>query len=108
MTTHDADYEKKKEKLEQGIAKCRDTISLMEVKLKKVLDRVKSVSSSSPSKNRRAGKKRVDPDMSANASSLMEESKDRIETSMSHEPSMNEESKSYGLKLRSSNKREGR
>lgn len=40
--TPDADYDSKKEKIEQGIKKCRDTISVMEVKLKKVLDRVKS------------------------------------------------------------------
>ena len=41
-STHDHEYETKKEKIEQGISKCRDTITVMEVKLKKVLDRVKS------------------------------------------------------------------
>lgn len=34
-------YEQRQRKLEAGIAKCRDTISVMEVKLKKVLERVK-------------------------------------------------------------------
>ena len=42
MTPHDQEYDSKKLKIEQGISKCRDTISVMEVKLKKVLDRVKS------------------------------------------------------------------
>ena len=35
------DYDFRRQKLEAGITKCRDTISVMEVKLKKVLDRVK-------------------------------------------------------------------
>jgi len=34
-------YDQRRVKLEAGITKCRDTISVMEVKLKKVLDRVK-------------------------------------------------------------------
>jgi len=40
LTPDDDSYESKCEKIERGIAKCRDTIIVMEVKLKKVLDRV--------------------------------------------------------------------
>mmetsp|Transcript_29063 Transcript_29063/g.36035 ORF Transcript_29063/g.36035 Transcript_29063/m.36035 type:complete len:99 (+) Transcript_29063:1250-1546(+) len=40
-TCTDHDYEYRRQKLEAGISKCRDTITVMEVKLKKVLDRVK-------------------------------------------------------------------
>jgi len=71
MTSHDGDYDSKKEKIEQGIAKCRETISVMEVKLKKVLDRVKSSQAShSPSKKRqsRSGSQ-------SNSNSFTEESK---------------------------------
>ena len=52
------DYDFRRQKLEAGITKCRDTISVMEVKLKKVLDRVKQHGSgpqhqnASPSKQR--------------------------------------------------------
>lgn len=57
MTTHDEEYDVKREKIEKGITKCRDTINVMEVKLKKVLDRVMkksaSRSSGSPSKKQR-------------------------------------------------------
>ena len=46
---NDPEYEHKKTKLETGIAKCRDTISVMEVKLKKVLERVKGSQKNSAS-----------------------------------------------------------
>ena len=43
----DASYDTKCDKIEKSIAKCRDTISVMEVKLKKVLERVKREQTSS-------------------------------------------------------------
>lgn len=52
----EADYDFRRQKLEAGITKCRDTISVMEVKLKKVLDRVKqhggAHANASPTKSR--------------------------------------------------------
>ena len=45
-------YEKRRQKLEAGIIKCRDTISVMEVKLKKVLDRVKKAGEASHEKKK--------------------------------------------------------
>ena len=43
----DESYESKREKIEKGISKCRDTIIMMEVKLKKILDRVQKDQTSS-------------------------------------------------------------
>ena len=40
MAQNDPDFEVRKDKLEQSIAKCRKTISVIEVKLQKVLTRV--------------------------------------------------------------------
>lgn len=74
MTPQDETYDSKREKIEKGIAKCRDTISVMEVKLKKVLDRVKK-DQSSQRKQREQPKK----DQLANfmlSRSMVEESKD--------------------------------
>ena len=70
-STRDTDYQSKREKIEKGIAKCRDTISVMEVKLKKVLDKVKQAQSSrSPNKKRRS---QVAKDMNASTSSRRNE-----------------------------------
>ena len=63
----DADYEGKKAKLERSIAKCRDTITVMEVKLKKVLDRVKGASPKKP--------RTLSRDVNMSNISLLEESK---------------------------------
>lgn len=55
VTPNDPDFTSKKAKVEQGISKCRETISAMEVKLKKVLDRVKNTQAShSPVKKRQS------------------------------------------------------
>ena len=40
MAQNDPDFEVRKDKIEQSIAKCRKTISVIEVKLQKVLTRV--------------------------------------------------------------------
>ena len=40
LAQDDPEYAQRKEKLEQSITKCRDTISVIEVKLQKVLSRV--------------------------------------------------------------------
>ena len=53
MSTPDEDHESKKERIERGISKCRDTITVMEKKLKKVLDRVKQSQQSNASKKKR-------------------------------------------------------
>jgi len=77
LSGHDVDYHSKKEKIEQGITKCRDTISVMEVKLKKVLDRVKnsqsSQSASSPSKQARSRRSRTNSQTGSQSGSFIEE-----------------------------------
>ena len=67
MAVDDAEYEAKKEKLERSIAKCRDTINVMEVKLKKVLDRVKGAAPKKP--------RTLSRDQNMSNISLLEESK---------------------------------
>ena len=67
MAVDDAEYEVKKAKLERSIAKCRDTITVMEVKLKKVLDRVKGASPKKP--------RTLSRDQNMSNMSLLEESK---------------------------------
>lgn len=74
MTPQDETYDTKREKIEKGIAKCRDTISVMEVKLKKVLDRVKKDQTSS--RKQREPKKGDQLASFMLTKSMMEESKD--------------------------------
>ena len=80
MTPHDQEYDSKKLKIEQGISKCRDTISVMEVKLKKVLDRVKSSQSSGSSPKKRSSRhasshSNTNSNSNSNSRSFVEESK---------------------------------
>ena len=67
LATDDAEYEAKKEKLERSISKCRDAITVMEAKLKKVLDRVKGASPRKP--------RTLSRDQNMSNISLLEESK---------------------------------
>ena len=72
IANNDPEYDSKKVKCEEGIRKCRETIRAMEVKLKKVLDNVKSTQASrSPTKQRRPSR----PSSQTSHNSMQEESK---------------------------------